>query len=99
MYIANRLTENELGFSLYLTDVTYDNIAVNRDGKIVIIDLEDILIVDKAKIRRGLLTVVVYFMLKTLLIMMSATSNTKDRSSKVCALTRKLALLLTKHFS
>ena len=53
MYIADRLTESELGFSFYFTDMTYDNIAVNRDGKIVIIDLEDILIVDKAELRRG----------------------------------------------
>ena len=77
MYIADRLTETELGFSFYLTDVTYDNIAVNRDGKIVIIDMEDILIVDKAKIRRGNL-----FMLKTLLITLCTTSNMIDSSRK-----------------
>ena len=54
MYIANLLTETELGFAFCLTDVTYDNIAVNKDGKLVVIDLEYILVVDKAKIRRGI---------------------------------------------
>ena len=59
MYIANLLTETDLGFAFYLTDVTYDNIAVNKDGKLVIIDLEDILVVDKAKIRRGKIHVLI----------------------------------------
>ena len=59
MYIANLLTESELGFAFYLTDVSYDNIAVNKDGKVIVIDLEDILVVDKAKIRRGKVCVII----------------------------------------
>ena len=62
MYIANLLTESELGFAFYLTDVTYDNIAVNKEGKIIVIDLEDLedlLVVDKAKIRRGKMYVLI----------------------------------------
>ena len=53
MYIAELFTNHELGFALYLTDVAYDNFAVNRHGKVIVVDLEDILVVDKAKIKRG----------------------------------------------
>ncbi len=53
LLIADTLTETRLGFAFYLTDVSFDNFAVNRDGKVIIVDLEDILVVDKAKIRRG----------------------------------------------
>ena len=55
MLIADQLTNTELGYSFYITDVTYDNFAVNKDGKVLIVDLEDILIVDRAKIKRGIL--------------------------------------------
>ena len=53
MKIAERLTDNDIGFALYLTDVSYDNFAINDDGKVIVIDLENIIVVDKARIKRG----------------------------------------------
>lgn len=41
-------------FKLYWTDVSYENIYVNHKGEIIIVDLEDIVITDVAKIMRGI---------------------------------------------
>ncbi|XP_060572616.1 divergent protein kinase domain 2A-like [Ruditapes philippinarum] len=49
--IADVLTNNKADFALYLTDVTDDNFAVNDDGKVTLIDLEDVLVVDKLAVK------------------------------------------------
>ncbi|XP_022088058.1 deleted in autism protein 1-like [Acanthaster planci] len=51
MKIAEQLTNNELEYALYLTDVSFDNFAVNKDGRVLIIDAENIIVVDKRKIK------------------------------------------------
>ncbi|XP_013384861.1 deleted in autism protein 1 homolog [Lingula anatina] len=48
--IADLLTNNKGNWSLYWTDVSYDNIAVDPDGRVVVVDLENIIVVDKLKI-------------------------------------------------
>ena len=53
MRIADMLTNNKADFALYLTDVTDDNFAVNDDGKVTLIDLEDVLVVDKLAVKSG----------------------------------------------
>ncbi len=51
--MSELLTDGELGFALYWTDVSYDNFAVNNQGKVIYIDVENVIVVDKAKIKRG----------------------------------------------
>ena len=46
MIIAEKLTSKS-EFALYLTDVNYDNFAVDHSGKVTVIDLENIIVVDK----------------------------------------------------
>jgi len=50
--IADHLSQSQLGFAFYLTDVSMDNFAINNDGKVIIIDLENIIIVDQSKVKR-----------------------------------------------
>ncbi|XP_033107182.1 divergent protein kinase domain 2A-like isoform X2 [Anneissia japonica] len=49
--LCERLTNNNDDYALYLTDVTYDNFAVAADGSVYVIDAENIVVVDKKKIR------------------------------------------------
>lgn len=51
--IAEMLTNSKEGYNLYITDVGYNNLAVNKHGKVIIIDLENIVVVDQAKVKRG----------------------------------------------
>ena len=44
---AHNFTYSHLNFSFYLTDVSPDNIAVDGNGKIKFLDLENIILVDK----------------------------------------------------
>ncbi|GFS18393.1 deleted in autism protein 1 homolog [Elysia marginata] len=46
MKIAEKLTTKS-DFALYLTDVNYDNFAVDYSGKVTVVDLENIIVVDK----------------------------------------------------
>ena len=57
MRIAEKLTNNDQGYGLYMTDVSPENFAVNEKGEVFIIDAENIIVVDKRKIKTGLLFV------------------------------------------
>ncbi|CAG5118325.1 unnamed protein product [Candidula unifasciata] len=48
--IAEKLTTKS-DFVLYLTDVSYENFAVDSSGKVTVIDLENIIVVDKLAIQ------------------------------------------------
>ncbi|XP_062901473.1 divergent protein kinase domain 2Ab isoform X2 [Mobula hypostoma] len=51
--IAEQLTNNDFEFALYLLDVSFDNFAVgSRDGKVIIIDAENIIVADKRLIKQ-----------------------------------------------
>ncbi|XP_030837405.1 divergent protein kinase domain 2A [Strongylocentrotus purpuratus] len=49
--IAEQLSENRDEFALYLTDVSEDNLAVNDNGEVLVIDAENIIVVDRKKIK------------------------------------------------
>ncbi|XP_071798726.1 divergent protein kinase domain 2A-like [Asterias amurensis] len=51
MRIAEKLTNNDQGYGLYMTDVSPENFAVNEKGEVFIIDAENIIVVDKQKIK------------------------------------------------
>ncbi|PKK27003.1 hypothetical protein A306_00007689 [Columba livia] len=54
MEIAEQLTNNDFEFALYLLDVSFDNFAVGpRDGKVIIVDAENVLVADKRFIRQN----------------------------------------------
>ncbi|PWA18177.1 hypothetical protein CCH79_00004135 [Gambusia affinis] len=53
MDIAEQLTNNDFDFALYLLDVSFDNFAVGpRDGKVIIVDAENVLVADKRQIKQ-----------------------------------------------
>lgn len=65
MEIAEQLTNNDFEFALYLLDVSFDNFAVGpRDGKVIIVDAENVLVADKRLIKQSKLA---YFHLGSLL--------------------------------
>ena len=53
MQIAEKFTYNEQEFGLYMTDVSFDNFAVNEEGKVFIVDAENIIVVDRRQIKEG----------------------------------------------
>lgn len=54
MDIAEQLTNNDFDFALYLLDVSFDNFAVGpRDGKVIVVDAENVLVADKRLIRQN----------------------------------------------
>lgn len=53
MKIADQLTLNADDFALYLTDVTDEIFAVDEHGKVRIVDLESVLVVDKLAVKAG----------------------------------------------
>lgn len=53
MKIADQLTLNADDFALYLTDVTDEIFAVDEQGKVRIVDLESVLVVDKLAVKAG----------------------------------------------
>ena len=55
MKLADRLTDNSMQFSLYWSDVSYGNIAVDKQGYVRIVDAENIIVVDKWQIKQGML--------------------------------------------
>ncbi|GAA6079366.1 divergent protein kinase domain 2Aa, partial [Tachysurus ichikawai] len=53
MDIAEQLTNNDFDFALYLLDVSFDNFAVGpRDGKVIVVDAENVIVADKRLIRQ-----------------------------------------------
>lgn len=54
MDIAEQLTNNDFDFALYLLDVTFDNFAVGpRDGKVIVVDAENVIVADKRLIKQS----------------------------------------------
>lgn len=53
LQVALLLTNNLSGFALYMTDVNMDNFAVRPDGTIFLIDVENIIIVDRWEVKKG----------------------------------------------
>lgn len=54
MDIAEQLTNNDFEFALYLLDVSFDNFAVGpRDGKVIVVDAENVLVADKRLIKQS----------------------------------------------
>ncbi|XP_038839662.1 divergent protein kinase domain 2A isoform X2 [Salvelinus namaycush] len=54
MDIAEQLTNNDFEFALYLLDVSFDNFAVGpRDGKVIVVDGENVLVADKRLIKQN----------------------------------------------
>ncbi|XP_064455311.1 divergent protein kinase domain 2A-like [Ornithodoros turicata] len=45
--IAQQLTDNPTGFALYLTDVSMDNFAVSETGTVTVVDVENVIVVDR----------------------------------------------------
>ncbi|CAB1419611.1 unnamed protein product [Pleuronectes platessa] len=55
MDIAEQLTNNDFEFALYLLDVSFDNFAVGpRDGKVIVVDAENVLVADKRLIKQSI---------------------------------------------
>ncbi|KAF8785558.1 Divergent protein kinase domain 2A like protein [Argiope bruennichi] len=52
LLIAQMLTENDSGFSLYMTDVNMDNFAVRSDGTVLLVDVESVVIVDRFNLKK-----------------------------------------------
>lgn len=51
MKLVDHLTTNREEFAMYLTDVTYDSFAVGTDGTIRVVNLKDVIVVDKQAIK------------------------------------------------
>ncbi|GFT47692.1 divergent protein kinase domain 2A [Nephila pilipes] len=51
LLIAQILTENASDFALYMTDVNMDNFAVRPDGTVLLVDVENIVVVDRLNIK------------------------------------------------
>lgn len=50
--IANKFTDNKLGYALYPTDITFENLAVSEEEEVIFIDAENILVVDKEQLSK-----------------------------------------------
>ena len=53
MKMADKLTDNPTEFTLYWTDLSYENIAVDKQGYVRLVDSENIIVVDKWQIKQG----------------------------------------------
>lgn len=53
MKIADRLNNEGGQYALYWTDLNYENLVVDVVGKVTVIDLEDIIVVDREAIARS----------------------------------------------
>lgn len=73
LQISQMMTENTLGFALYMTDLNLDNFAVRSDGTVLLIDVENIVVVDRLKVRKGKLknSYLFFFCCFFLLLMLS----------------------------
>ena len=53
MSIAEQFTYNDDEYGLYMTDVSFDNFAVDEHGKVFVVDAENIIVVDRKQIKEG----------------------------------------------
>ena len=44
--LAQQLTTNDLGWGIYMLDVSFANFAVSGDGRVKLVDVEHVLVVD-----------------------------------------------------
>jgi len=51
MVMARHLTSNKLGLGIYPTDWSADNIAVDEEGRVVIVDAENVIVVNQTRVR------------------------------------------------
>lgn len=54
MKIAEKLNNEGNQFVLYWTDLSLENLVVDSSGKVTVIDLEDIIVVDREAITRSM---------------------------------------------
>jgi hypothetical protein len=55
LQIADMFVDNDSQFALYWTDLDPDNVMVDSSGQLLIVDVENIIVVDRWQINRGLL--------------------------------------------
>ncbi|XP_077556173.1 divergent protein kinase domain 2A [Haemaphysalis longicornis] len=48
--MADLMTDNPTQFALYMTDVSMDNFVVSRDGHVTLVDVENIIVVDRIQV-------------------------------------------------
>ena len=53
MKMADRLSNADGDFALYWTDLDYENLAVDGSGKVTLIDMEHIVVVDRTSVQRS----------------------------------------------
>ena len=51
--MAGLFSDPPTSFAMYWTDLSYDNFAVDKEGKVRIVDAENIVVVDKWKLKMG----------------------------------------------
>ena len=51
--MAELFSDPPTSFALYWTDLSYENFAVDSQGKVRIVDAENIIVVDKWKLKLG----------------------------------------------
>lgn len=49
--MADLMTNNPTQFALYMTDVSMDNFAVNKWGEVTLVDVENIIVVDRVQVQ------------------------------------------------
>lgn len=53
MKIAERLTNHGKPYGLYWTDLSYENLVVDDAGRVTVVDVENVVVVDRTAIRKG----------------------------------------------
>ena len=53
MKMADKLTNAGEQFILYWTDLNFENFVVDSSGKVTLVDLEDIIVVDRDAVARS----------------------------------------------
>jgi hypothetical protein len=53
MKIAERLTNHGNPYGLYWTDLSYENLVVDEAGRVSVIDVENMVVVDRLAIQKG----------------------------------------------
>lgn len=53
MKIAERLTNHGKPYGLYWTDLSYENLVVDDAGRVTVVDVENVVVVDRTAIRKA----------------------------------------------